>query len=88
MRITNKQIALLAAIRKGGDNGEFTDLDQILANLDYDTTKQSLQFSLRALIKRGWAIKHEQETRRKQSRRVISLTALGYDIAAARCKTD
>lgn len=78
LRVTKKQIALLAAIRKGGDSGNFPDIDQVLKNLSYETTKQSLQFSIRALIKNGWVVKGDLEVRRGQERRVVFLTHAGY----------
>jgi DNA-binding MarR family transcriptional regulator len=81
LRITKKQILLIAAISEVNEEGGFTDIDQILENLEYRTSKQSLQFSLRALIKNGFAEKRGLECRRGQSRVVISLTKRGYEIA-------
>lgn len=87
MRVTVKQTLLLAAIRKGNGRGGFADIDQVLFNLDYKTTKQSLQFSLRALIKHGLIEKRDLEPRRGQQRRILSLTKEGYRVAEACCKT-
>lgn len=87
MRLTKKQLSLIAAIQKGGERGELPDLNQILQNLNYETSKQSLQFSIRALVRKGVIEKRELEARRGQQRRVLSLTAAGYQIAAAHYKT-
>lgn len=78
MRVTKKQIALITVIGATNDDGGFPDIDQILEKLPYVTTKQSLQFSLRALIKNGFAEKRGLELRRGQSRVVLSLTKEGY----------
>lgn len=78
MRVTKKQIALITTIGAANDDGGFLDIDQILEKLSYVTTKQSLQFSLRALIKNGYVEKRGLETRRGQGRIVISLTKEGY----------
>jgi hypothetical protein len=87
LRVTKKQILLLIAIRKGGELGEFPDIDQVLLNLDYETSKASIQFSIRALIKNNWVAKQELEPRRGQHRRVLSLTQEGYRIAEVHSKT-
>jgi hypothetical protein len=87
LRVTKKQILLLIAIRKGGELGEFPDIDQVLSNLDYETSKASLQFSIRALIKNNWVTKQELEPRRGQKRRVLALTSEGYRIAESHIKT-
>jgi len=87
LRVTKKQILLLTAIRRCGKYGEFPDIDQILHNLGYKTSKSSLQFSIRALVKNNWVTKQELELRRGQSRRVLSLTQEGYRIVETHTKT-
>lgn len=77
MKLTPKQIHLLTIIRDKNPDGRPVDLDQILLRLPYETTKQSLQFSIRALINRGLIERAETEKRRGKRRRVITLSELG-----------
>lgn len=81
MRVTKKQYLLINVIGTTNDDGDFLDIDQILDKLPYETSKQSLQFSIRALVKNGFAEKRGLEERRGQSRIVISLTKEGYRLA-------
>jgi hypothetical protein len=53
MILTDKQKDILRTIYLGHDRGHLLDLDELLEVLPYKTTKQSMQFSLRALIKKG-----------------------------------
>lgn len=74
--LTAKQAELLTVIAKG--NGEEpADLDEILERIRYETTKASLQFSIRALIKHGFIEKAGTEKRRGRQRVVIKATELG-----------
>lgn len=77
-RLTYKQTQILDAIRKGAPDGGFIDLDQLLDSLSYETSKSSMQFSLRALIRRGFIAKKGRETRRAQGRQTYALTPAGY----------
>jgi len=81
LRVTKKQYLLINVIGTTNDDGDFLDIDQILDKLPYETSKQSLQFSIRALVKNGFAEKRGLEERRGQSRIVISLTKEGYRLA-------
>lgn len=83
MNLTIKQIALLKVIHSGNADGSNVDLDEILERLDYDTTKQSLQFSLRALIARGLLTKAGTEKRRNRVRVTFELTSLGAAMFSA-----
>lgn len=80
MHLTTKQIELLSVIAKGDGPGVLLDLDQILDRIRYETTKQSLQFSIRALIGRGLIEKMPVEKRRGRQRRPIAATKAGYDV--------
>lgn len=77
MHLTSKQIQLLTVIAKGAGPGDPYDLDQILDNLGYETTKQSLQFSIRALIAKSLIMKMGMQKRRGRQRRVIAATPAG-----------
>jgi hypothetical protein len=79
MHLTSKQIELLTVIAIGNGPSDPCDLDQILDRLKYETTKQSLQFSIRALIARGLILKLGPQKRRGRQRQVIEATALGRE---------
>lgn len=78
MVITSKQVLLLKAINVQ-EGCLPNDLDQILEKLEYKTTKQSLQFSIRSLVKKGLIVKCEQATREGKNRRPLALTQLGKE---------
>ena len=63
----------------GYERGHLLDLDELLEILPYRTTKQSIQFSLRALIKKGLVEKHDCRPRGEtlHQRRTLGLTILG-----------
>lgn len=67
-KLTEKQKNLLSVIIKGNVDGTWCDLDQILDKIDYTTTKESIQFSLRFLVQRGLIQKAGIETRRGKNR--------------------
>lgn len=71
---TKKQINILSVISKGNPNGTFVDLDQLLSAIDYETTKQSMQFSIRTLVNRGLIEKKPTESRRGRKRVTYALT--------------
>lgn len=77
MHLTAKQIELLRVIATGNGPGEPCDLDEILERVRYETTKASLQFSIRALIKHSLIEKKDVEKRRGRQRRPIAITSLG-----------
>jgi len=79
--LTTKQIQILQTIRKHWENHhEDIDIDQLLEELPYQTTKASMQFSIRALINKGMILKLHRETRRGRSRRVIKITPFARDM--------
>ncbi|WP_112160941.1 hypothetical protein, partial [Klebsiella pneumoniae] len=59
MTLTDKQKDIIKTINLGHERGHLLDLDELLEVLPYRTTKQSMQFSLRALIKKGLVEKHD-----------------------------
>jgi len=68
----------MSVIIKGNEDGSFVDMDELLERIAYKTTKQSVQFSLRALINRNMINKQEREKRRGRRRAVFSATRMGY----------
>lgn len=79
MRITSKQRTIMTVLVRGNPDGSFCDLDQLIERIDYKTTKASMQFSIRALIKNGFLIKQPREKRRGRSHVIISPTKKGYE---------
>lgn len=77
MRLTEKQIEQLRVICPGNSDSSDLDIDEILERLNYQTTKQSFQFSLRALINKGLVVKGVREVRRGRERQTVSPTPLG-----------
>ncbi|HHT4259136.1 TPA: hypothetical protein ACTYZB_004803 [Klebsiella variicola] len=79
MNLTSKQKDIIKTLSLGYERGHLLDLDELLEILPYRTTKQSMQFSLRALIKKGLVEKHECRPRGEtlHSRRTLGLTVLG-----------
>ena len=77
MHLTVKQRELLTVVARGSGPDEPLDLDQILETIRYETTKQSLQFSIRALIVHGFIVRAGIESRRGRQRQVIAATRLG-----------
>lgn len=84
MRMTTKQVALLTCLADKNTDGSHLDLDQLLDRLrdvyKWETTKPSIQFSIRALIEEGVVQKEIREKRRGRQRAVLSLTPLGLAV--------
>jgi DNA-binding MarR family transcriptional regulator len=92
VNLTQKQKAILALIVKGNPGDPSTgepdtpiDFDQLIERLPYQTSKQSMHFSVRALVARGLIEKGGLEARRGRARRLISPTPLGLHWAALVC---
>lgn len=66
--ITDKQYKIMVVICEGNkdSNGKVVspvDIDELLERVAYTTTKASMQFSIRALIRRGLIIKGQEHRR-------------------------
>ena len=87
--VTTKQRALLTVVCAGDGRDHLgnmipVDIDQILERMEYKTSKESLQFSLRALIHKGIIYKAPYtELRRGRARAVIFPTDDGKTIINA-----
>lgn len=79
MNLTSKQKDVIKTLNLGYERGHLLDLDELLEILPYRTTKQSIQFSLRALIKKGLVEKHDCRPRGEtlHQLRTLGLTILG-----------
>jgi predicted transcriptional regulator len=78
--MTNKQIQVMKVILKGNrdeaGNWSPVDLDQLLERIPYETTKASMQFTIRYLIAKG-CITKGQEKRRSYTRAIYTPTEQG-----------
>ena len=79
-RLTRRQKNIIKIVAQGNDDGSFVDIDELLERIGYEVSKESLQFSLRALIKANVLEKRETELRRSAHRRIIALTDHGMEI--------
>ncbi|EOM3320626.1 hypothetical protein ACNB6T_003577 [Escherichia coli] len=79
MTLTDKQKDIIKTLNLGYERGHLLDLDELLEVLPYKTTKQSIQFSIRALIKKGLVEKGHtrQRSNNRYHRRTLGLTTLG-----------
>jgi hypothetical protein len=77
MNLTIKQIEIMKVVVAGASEGAAVDLDQLLERLTYKTTKESLQFSLRAIERHGLIDRSFAEHRRGRLRRLVRPTDLG-----------
>ncbi|MFW6855374.1 hypothetical protein ACODYM_29205 [Burkholderia gladioli] len=84
LRLTKKQIELMTIVIKKNEDGSPVDLDQILGRLSYVTTKQSLQFSIRALVAKDLIAKGELDKRGSKARRTIVPTEYGRKVMGPR----
>lgn len=82
MRLTCKQIELMRVIAPAP-----IDLDEIVDAVRYETSKASLHFSIRALIKHGLIEKRGIEKRRGRQRSVVAATSMGMAVLGASGKS-
>ncbi|MEZ2310759.1 hypothetical protein AB6809_29365 [Paraburkholderia sp. RCC_158] len=80
MNLTIKQIEIMKVVVAGAAAGAVVDLDQLLERLPYATSKESLQFSLRAIERHQLIDRSVAEHRRGRVRRLIAPTALGHAV--------
>jgi DNA-binding PadR family transcriptional regulator len=85
MNLTAKQKAILALVVHGNKDGTPIDLDQLIERVPYSPTKESMQFSVRAMVNKGLIEKGGIEPRRGRGRRIITATDLGKHWAALLC---
>lgn len=91
MGLTTKQIKIMQQVVDGNGrdaqgNLNPIDLDELIERLDYKPTKESLQFSIRALIKHELIYKGPKELRRGRIRITIFPTDAGMTLITGRPK--
>lgn len=77
--MTRKQITVLGKVVEAGE----IDLDELIAAVGNDQTKQAFQFVVRALIGHGMIVKKGLEKRRGRNRVVFRPTELGKKFVGA-----
>lgn len=84
--LTNKQVSVMRVILKGNNDAAAgwtpVDLDQLLERIPYETTKASMQFSIRYLVKKG-CITKGQDHRRSYNRAIYVPTEQGKSMMQA-----
>lgn len=77
--VTDKQLEALQLVSVGATagSGDAIDFDQLLERLTWKPTKQSAQFTIRALIAKGLITKAGQLLRRGRLRVVYQMTKAG-----------
>lgn len=76
--VTDKQLEALRLVKRGSDiPGDLIDFDQLLEGLSWTPTKQSAQFTIRALIAKGFIKKDGQVLRRGRQRVTYRMTKEG-----------
>lgn len=75
--LTAYQQEILNAVRDCAGRGFDIDLDQLLECLSWKPTKQSLQFSIRALVAKKMLVKTGFQVRRGRKRVCFALDAAG-----------
>lgn len=73
----------MRVVIEANPDGSPTDLDEILERVNYKPTKQSIQFTIRSLIRHDLIEKLGDENRRGRRRVLIGPTSLGRHFAAA-----
>lgn len=76
MRISKNQLELLTFVRESEKAGVLVDLDQVLARMSWNPSKEAIQFTIRTMIAKGLISKSELQSRRGRNR-VCFKTALG-----------
>lgn len=84
MALTKKQTELIQVIAAGNEDGTHADLDQVIERLSYSPSKQSIQFSIRALVVKELITKDGREKRRGRMRALIAPTIMGRHFAGPR----
>lgn len=77
MSLTKKQIELIQIITTGNVDGGHVDLDQLIERASHKPSKQSIHFSIRALIGKELVEKLPKEKRRGRVRVIIAPTDWG-----------
>ena len=79
MRLTKKQVEIMKVVIAKNPDGSSVDFDQLIERVSYETTKDSMHFSVRALINKGLIFKDEPEKRRDRQRTIITPTVRGFE---------
>ena len=81
MLLTQKQIDFIKVIVTGNKDGSAIDLDQIIERVEHHPSKQSIHFSIRAMVAKGLIEKGPLERRRGRHRTTIIPTLMGKHFA-------
>lgn len=76
--VTHYQLEILKHVQKGGPDGAL-DFDQLLELLSWRPTKESAQFTIRAVVKKALMLKGDLELRRGRKRVLYQITPAGLE---------
>ena len=82
MHLTDKQVNMLAVLREGNTDKSLVDLDQFMERLTHKPSKESIHFSIRALVNKELIEKAGKEKRRGRLRTLLNITELGLHFSA------
>lgn len=82
MLLTVKQLELLKIIKSGNTDGSLVDLDELIERASYKPKKDSMHFSVRALVAKGLMEKAGTENRRGRRRVLFKILPLGMHFMA------
>lgn len=79
--ITRYQLEILTQLsRVEKETGKLADFDQLLSSLSWTPTKESAQFTIRAVIGKGFIEKTALESRRGRNRVCYRITSSGKEV--------
>ena len=67
--VTRNQVEILTYVKQGGPDGSI-DFDQLLDLLSWMPTKESAQFTIRSLVRKGYLLKEPELVPRRGRKRV------------------
>ena len=79
--VTAYQFELLTKLQgMESTSGRFADFDQLLEQLSWAPSKESAQFTIRAIVRKGFIEKMPTETRRGRNRVLYRMTEAGRTV--------
>lgn len=81
--LTYRMMLILEVVGRRNEDGTAVDLDQIIERVDYDVSKEAIQFTLRSMVEKGVIEKCEAEKRRGRRRVIYQTTESGQEQFAA-----
>jgi DNA-binding PadR family transcriptional regulator len=84
--ITDNQLELLKFVAGREADGALADLDQVLEKMSWGPTKESIQFTIRAMIAKGFIEKSGLQSRRGRNRVCFKANEKGKQVLDPRAR--